>query len=81
MFAVARIEAGRFCPLCAASWGRAASERCVQALMLHGLLPNSPTASSGHEFEIVLQGHHWLAQTDFNLGWRYRQCVERRVAS
>jgi hypothetical protein len=53
----------------------------VQAPMLHGLSPNGPAPYTRHDFEIALKSHHWLTQTDFNLGRRYRRRVKRRVAT
>ncbi len=49
--------------------------------MLHRLSPEEPAPYTGHDFEIALQGQHWLTQTDFNLDRRYEQRIERRVAT
>jgi len=49
--------------------------------MLHRLSPQGPAPYTGHDFEIALQGHHRLTQTDFNLDRRYRRRIERRVAA
>jgi hypothetical protein len=49
--------------------------------MLHGLSPSGPAPYTGHDFEIALQGHHWLTQTDLNLDRRYRRRIERRVVT
>ncbi len=49
--------------------------------MLHCLSPKGPAPYTGHDFEIALQGQHWLTQTDFNLDRRYEWRIERRVAT
>ena len=49
--------------------------------MLHRLSPKGPAPYTGPDFEIAVQGQHWLTQTDFNLDRRYERRIERRVAT
>lgn len=49
--------------------------------MLRDLSPKGPVRYTRHDFEIALQGQHWLTQTDFDLERRYKRRIERRVGT